>query len=32
MFEFNFENKSNVIWVNLKGKLVNPKDACHTFF
>ena len=27
MFEFNFENKSNVIWVNLKGKLVNPEDA-----
>ena len=27
MFEFNFENKSNVIWVDLKGKLVNPDDA-----
>ena len=27
MFEFNFEKKSNAIWVNLKGKLVNPEDS-----
>ena len=27
MFEQNIEKKSNVIWVNLIGKLVNPDDA-----
>jgi anti-sigma B factor antagonist len=27
MFEFKIEKKSNVIWVNLLGKLVNPDDA-----
>ena len=29
MFELKIEKKSNIIWVNLIGKLVNPDDAIH---